>query len=83
MDLLDSSGTQLGYSAGTSNVEAIQYTPTANITGYLDVFGWSSATNTYALTIESSIGGGTPQQEHRRWLWPCQTNLLQPSQWQT
>ncbi len=60
MDLLDSSGTQLGYSAGTSNVEAIQYTPTANITGYLDVFGWSSATNTYALTIESSIGGGTP-----------------------
>ncbi|MBC28716.1 MAG: hypothetical protein CMB26_03365, partial [Euryarchaeota archaeon] len=60
MDLLDSSGTQLGYSAGTSNVEAIQYTPTSNITGYLDVFGWSTATNTYALTIESSIGGGTP-----------------------
>ena len=60
MDLLDSSGTQLGYSAGTSNVESIQYTPSSNITGYLDVFGWSSATNTYALTIESSIGGGTP-----------------------
>ncbi|MEE2758444.1 MAG: CARDB domain-containing protein [Candidatus Thermoplasmatota archaeon] len=60
MDLLDSAGTQLGYSAGTSNVESIQYTPSSNITGYLDVFGWSSATNTYALTIESSIGGGTP-----------------------
>ncbi len=60
MDLLDSSGTQLGWSSGTSNVESIAYTPSSNITGYLDVFGWGSATNTYALTIESSSGGGTP-----------------------
>ena len=60
MDLLDSSGSQLGFSAGTSNVESISYTPTTNLTGYLDVFGWSGAMNTYAMTIESSVGGGTP-----------------------
>ncbi len=60
MELMDSSGTQLGSSAGTSNTEAISYTPTTNMTGYLDVYGWGSATNTYALTIESSIGGTPP-----------------------
>ena len=67
MDLLDSPERNLDIQQEPA-MEAIQYTPTANITGYLDVFGWSSATNTYALTIESSIGGGTPPAEHRRWL---------------
>tara|TARA_B100000900_G_scaffold415494_1_gene445587 strand:+ start:300 stop:4298 length:3999 start_codon:yes stop_codon:yes gene_type:complete len=48
---LDSSGS-------TSNVEYMQVTATANQTTYVDVYGWSGATNTYDIEITTDNPGG-------------------------
>ncbi|MEE2747709.1 MAG: CARDB domain-containing protein, partial [Candidatus Thermoplasmatota archaeon] len=59
MDLI-SGTTNLGSSTSASDNEAITYTATSNLTAHLYIYGFAGDTNSYGLTIESSIGGTTP-----------------------
>ena len=52
------SGSWLTSSAGIGNVESLQVTATANQTTYLDVYGYSGATNTYDIEITTDNPGG-------------------------
>ena len=59
MDLI-SGTTNLGSSTSASDDEAITYTATSNLTAHHYIYGFAGDTNSYGLTIESSIGGTTP-----------------------
>ncbi|MGB1766490.1 MAG: hypothetical protein ACPHJE_03820, partial [Poseidonia sp.] len=52
------SGSWLTSSGGIGNVESMQVTATANQTTYLDVYGYSGATNTYDIEITTDNPGG-------------------------
>ena len=54
----DASGGYITSSGGTSNLESLQVTASLNQTTYLDVFGYSSATNVYDIEISTDLPGG-------------------------
>jgi len=56
-ELQDNSGNSRDSSAGTSNSETVQYTPTSSGNLFVRVYGFSSAENDY--TLEIAVGGGT------------------------
>ncbi|MGB0612221.1 MAG: hypothetical protein ACPGMW_06310, partial [Poseidonia sp.] len=53
-----STGSWLTGSGGTSNLESMQYTSSLNQTTYINVYGYSSATNTYDIEITTDNPGG-------------------------
>ena len=57
------SGSYLSSSGGTSNVESMQVTSSSNQTTYIDVYGWSSATNIYDIEITTDNPGGGQSME--------------------
>ena len=59
MDLMQGS-IMLGSGTTSSDNEAITHTASGNFTAHLYIYGWIGATNNYGLTIEDSVGGGTP-----------------------
>ena len=59
MDLMQGS-IMLGSGTSSSDDESISHTASGNFTAHLYIYGWSSATNNYGLTIEDSNTGGTP-----------------------
>ena len=59
MEIEDSTSNQLDLSQSTSNDEAVSASVTTAQTVYIHVYGWASATNTYAITIQTSNSGGT------------------------
>jgi len=59
LELYDSSLNFVDSSTSTSDDESVTDTPSSNMTMYAYVYGWSSATNNYDITVESSSGGST------------------------
>ncbi|MDP6199611.1 MAG: hypothetical protein QF531_02470, partial [Candidatus Poseidonia sp.] len=51
-------GSFLDSSTSTSNLESMQVTALTNQTTYLDVYGWSGATNVYSIEITTDNPGG-------------------------
>ena len=54
----DASGSWLSSSGGTSNTESMTVTAQSNMTTYIDVYGYSGATNTYDIEITTNNPGG-------------------------
>ena len=59
MEIEDSTSNQLDISQSTTNDEAVSTNVTTAQTVYIHVYGWASATNTYAITIQTSNSSGT------------------------
>ena len=56
-------GSYLTSSGGTSNLESMQVTALTNQTTFIDVYGFSSATNTYDIEITTDNPGGGQSSE--------------------
>ncbi len=56
-------GSYLTSSGGTSNLESMQVTALTNQTTYIEVYGFSSATNTYDIEITTDNPGGGQSSE--------------------
>jgi hypothetical protein len=53
-----STGTYLTGSGGTGSLESMSYTSLTNQTSYIQVYGYSGATNVYAIEISTDLPGG-------------------------
>jgi hypothetical protein len=51
MELTDDTGAQLGNSAGSGDIENIEYSVTSAMDVYVHVFGYNGAVNSYSMNV--------------------------------
>ena len=54
----DASGSYIDSSTSTGSLESMSYTSFSNQTSYVDVYGYSGATNVYSIEITTDLPGG-------------------------
>lgn len=54
----DASGSYIGSSTTTGSLESMTHTSFTNRTSYIDVYGYSGATNVYSIEISTDLPGG-------------------------